>query len=188
MPSNIIQPSAGDSLLILDVQQDIDSLEYQTHFENQNVNESLNTAINVFDSIGLPIFVTRDRPTSPSQTSRKSKPSLPHQLPASSDILLKNLATAAEVQSGFHGTELQQQLKKAGINRIFLGGIASDHCVLNTIREALGLGYRICFLEDATKAISKESQDEKQIQLEMAQLGVDQVQTNMLRINFLKAA
>jgi hypothetical protein len=48
-----------------------------------------------------------------------------------------------EGYSGFENTDLERELKQEGINRLFVGGLATDYCVKYTVLEALDKLTRI---------------------------------------------
>jgi nicotinamidase-related amidase len=56
----------------------------------------------------------------------------------------------------FHGTSLDQQLRRRGIQTIILGGIATNFGVESTARAAQDLGYALVFAEDAMSSIKAE--------------------------------
>lgn len=56
----------------------------------------------------------------------------------------------------FYGTELDLQLRRRGIGKIVLGGIATNIGVESTARTAYELGYGQIFVEDAMTSISEE--------------------------------
>ncbi|WP_343730802.1 hydrolase [Duganella sp.] len=56
----------------------------------------------------------------------------------------------------FHGTSLDQQLRRRGIRTIILGGIATNFGVESTARAAQDLGYALVFAEDAMSSIKAE--------------------------------
>ncbi|MYN42321.1 isochorismatase family protein [Duganella sp. FT109W] len=56
----------------------------------------------------------------------------------------------------FHGTSLEQQLRRRGIKTIILGGIATNFGVESTARAAQDLGYALMFAEDAMSSIKAE--------------------------------
>ena len=56
----------------------------------------------------------------------------------------------------FHGTELDLQLRRRGIQTIVLGGIATHAGVESTARQAWENGYAVVLAEDATSGISAE--------------------------------
>jgi len=59
----------------------------------------------------------------------------------------------------FHGTELDLQLRRRGVNTIVLGGIATNMGVESTARQAWELGYNLIIVEDATSTFSAEMHD-----------------------------
>jgi nicotinamidase-related amidase len=56
----------------------------------------------------------------------------------------------------FHGTDLDQHLRRRGIRTIVLGGIATNIGVESTARSAHDLGYELVFAEDAMSSLSAE--------------------------------
>jgi nicotinamidase-related amidase len=56
----------------------------------------------------------------------------------------------------FHGTELDLQLRRRGIQTIVLGGISTNIGVESTARQAWEYGYAIVLAEDATTTQSAE--------------------------------
>ena len=59
----------------------------------------------------------------------------------------------------FHGTELDLQLRRRGIETIVLCGIATGFGVDTTAREAYQHGYQQIFAEDAMTGLAKEEHD-----------------------------
>ncbi len=57
----------------------------------------------------------------------------------------------------FYGTELDLQLRRRGIRKIVLGGIATNIGVESTARNAFELGYEQVFAEDAMSSLSAEA-------------------------------
>jgi nicotinamidase-related amidase len=55
----------------------------------------------------------------------------------------------------FGGTDLEQQLRQRGIRTIVLGGIATNYGVESTARAAVGLGFELVVVEDATTSLSE---------------------------------
>jgi len=59
----------------------------------------------------------------------------------------------------FHGTELDLQLRRRGIQTIVLGGVATNIGVESTARQAWEHGYAVVLAEDATSAMSAQMHD-----------------------------
>jgi nicotinamidase/pyrazinamidase len=74
-------------------------------------------------------------------------------------IVTKGTAPDTEGYSGFQGTILNAQLKEAGVSRLFVGGLATDFCVLNTVKDALNFGYQVYLLSDAIRAVNLQPND-----------------------------
>lgn len=56
----------------------------------------------------------------------------------------------------FYGTELDLQLRRRGVTKIVLGGVATNIGVESTARAAYELGYHQVFAEDAMAALTQE--------------------------------
>jgi nicotinamidase/pyrazinamidase len=50
-------------------------------------------------------------------------------------------------------------LKTAGVTRVFVGGLATDYCVLNTVLDARRIGFETYLLSDAIGAVNVEPGD-----------------------------
>lgn len=60
-------------------------------------------------------------------------------------------------QSGFANTDLDEQLKQHGIQKIILVGMAANTCIESTARYGMELGYHVTLVRDATAAFSAEA-------------------------------
>jgi nicotinamidase/pyrazinamidase len=74
-------------------------------------------------------------------------------LPASAIVVSKGSDPDRDAYSAFDGTDLDRALRAAGVHRLFVGGLATDYCVLCTVRDALARGYEVVLLTDAIRAI-----------------------------------
>lgn len=59
----------------------------------------------------------------------------------------------------FHGTPLDQLLRRAGVRTIVMAGIATNFGVESTARAAIEHGYQVVFAEDAMTTMSQEMHD-----------------------------
>ncbi len=62
--------------------------------------------------------------------------------------------------SGFAHTELHSYLQSQGITTLFIGGVATDWCVKETIIDALKLGYTVYIVTDAIKWVDESKTQE----------------------------
>ena len=87
-------------------------------------------------------------------------------LPVGWDILVPEIADTPNAHiitkrqwGAFHGTDLDLQLRRRGIDTIVLSGISTSAGVDTTAREAYQNGYNQIFAEDAMTASTKEEHD-----------------------------
>ena len=185
-----IHLAAVDALIVVDVQNDFlpgGSLAVPLGDEVVPV---LNRYLALFYSLQLPVFATRDWHT-PDHCSFRQQGGLwpPHcvaetpgarfsanlQLTSETCVISKADSAQKDAYSGFEGTQLDEQLRDIGIRRVFVGGLATDYCVLNTVKDALRCGYETMLLTDAVRAVNVKPDDGKHAIEEMIRLGVQPV-------------
>ena len=76
----------------------------------------------------------------------------PDFVPQAGDIIIKE----HWAQSGFANTDLDQQLKQHGVEKVILIGLVANTCIESTGRFAMELGYHVTLVTDATAAFSHE--------------------------------
>jgi nicotinamidase/pyrazinamidase len=72
-------------------------------------------------------------------------------LPADTIIFSKGMDPDRDSYSGFVGTMLDATLRALDVARVLIGGLATEFCVLNTVRDALARGHAVLLLEDAVR-------------------------------------
>jgi len=95
-------------------------------------------------------------------------------------ILSKATEADKDAYSGFDQTGLDDELRRRDISRIFVGGLATDYCVLNTVLDGLMLGYKVCLLEDAIRAVDAKPGDGERAISEMTEKGAIPVRLEQL--------
>lgn len=186
----------GDALLIVDVQNDFLPGGALAVPEGDRVIAPLNRCIELFAASSLPIFATRDwHPPDHCSFEARGGPWPPHciadtegaafaaslKLPRTAVVISKAADPDADTYSGFGGTDLHARLRKAGVGRLAVGGLATDYCVLNTVKDALRLGYRVLLLTDAVRAVDVQPGEGERALAEMRDLGADLVASADLR-------
>ena len=58
-----------------------------------------------------------------------------------------------------HPTDLEATLREGGIERVVLGGLATDYCVKETVLDAVRLGFDTTVLTDGVRAVDVEPGD-----------------------------
>jgi nicotinamidase/pyrazinamidase len=57
------------------------------------------------------------------------------------------------------GQLLAAALSASRVNRVFVGGLATDYCVLRTVQDAREEGFEAVYLRDACRAVEVERGD-----------------------------
>lgn len=61
--------------------------------------------------------------------------------------------------SAFDETDLALQLRRLGVEEVWVGGLATDYCVKNTVLDALKEGYHVRALTNAMRAVELKPGD-----------------------------
>lgn len=177
---------AGDALIMVDVQLDFLPGGSLAVPRGDEVVPALNRYIAVFRGLTLPVVATRDwHPPDHCSFKAQGGPWPPHcvagsagahfatllDLPCEAHIVSKATSRDRDAYSGFEGTGLDDWLRRAGASRVFVGGLATDYCVLNTVRDALRFGYATFLLLDAVRAVDVAAGDGARAIDEMRRLG-----------------
>ncbi len=80
--------------------------------------------------------------------------------------------------SAFDETDLDLQLRRLGVNELWVGGLATDYCVKNTVLDGLRKGYKVKALKDAMRAVNVNEGDGARALEEMRAAGADIVNTS----------
>ncbi len=173
--------SKSDALVVVDVQKDFCPGGSLAVPGGDGVVPVLNRYIERFGVEALPIFATRDwHPAN--HVSFKSYGGLwpPHcvqgtdgaafhpelKLPGTVAVISKATTPEREAYSGFQGTDLEPVLLGLHVRRVFVGGLATDYCVKNTVLDALTGGFTTFLLMDAARGVDVHAGDsEKAVNL-----------------------
>lgn len=185
-PAAPITLQPGDALVIVDVQNDFLPGGSLAVPRGDEVVAPLNALIARCTQLRLPVIATRDwHPPDHCSFRARGGPWPPHciagtpgaafapalALPESATIVSKAVTAGLDAYSGFGGTDLHDRLQAAGVRRLLVGGLATDYCVLNTVRDGLANGYEVILLTDAIRAVDVTPGDGRRAIDEMARLG-----------------
>jgi nicotinamidase/pyrazinamidase len=177
---------SDDALVVADIQSDFLPGGALGISGGNDVLPALEEYIRRFHARGLPIFLTRDwHPSNHCSFRTRGGPwpvhcvagspgSLPppaFQAPASAVLIYKAVDPDEEAYSAFQNTPLHRHLQALGVSRLFIGGLATDYCVLNSVKDARALGYDVCLLMDGIKAVNLRPDDGRHAEQEMLRLG-----------------
>ena len=181
-----VVPGPGDALIVVDVQNDFLPHGSLAVPDGDAVVPVLNHYLATFAAVILPIYATRDwHPANHCSFKAQGGPWPPDcvadtsgarfavalQLPTATTIISKATTADKDAYSGFEGTDLDARLRAKNTRRIFIGGLATDYCVLNTVRDAIKLGYEVVLLTDAIRAVNVAPDDGRKAEAEMRFLG-----------------
>lgn len=76
-------------------------------------------------------------------------------------VISKGIDPNTEGYSGFDGTDLADRLRRDGVKRVFVTGLATDYCVRATAIEAKKHGFDVVVVTDAIAAVNVKSDDEQ---------------------------
>ncbi len=190
MSAETIRLRQGDALILVDVQLDFLPGGSLAVPRGDEVVPVLNRYLAVFRGLTFPVVATRDwHPADHCSFRAQGGPWPPHcvagsdgarfapllELPCEARIVSKATARDRDAYSGFEGTDLDDWLRREGVSRVFVGGLATDYCVLNTVRDALRLGYATFLLEDAVRAVDVNAGDGARAIAEMRGLGAQAI-------------
>ena len=96
-------------------------------------------------------------------------------------VISKAFKRDKDAYSGFQGTDLEARLKREGIKRVFVGGLATDYCVRATALDALNAGFEVDLLEDAVRGVNVKPGDSEKAVAEMKEGGVKIGKTGELK-------
>ena len=180
-----------DALIIVDAQNDFlpgGSLAVPGADEIISI---LNRYLAIFIRRSLPIYATRDWHP-PDHCSFKAQGgawpahcvagtdgaafAAALNLPADACVVSKAMTREQDAYSGFAGTSLARQLRSRGIRRLFIGGLATDYCVRNTVMDALASGFEVKLLIDAIRAVDLRAGDGKSAIDQMIERGAQALQ------------
>jgi len=176
----------GDALILVDVQTDFLPGGALAVADGDAVVPVLNGYLARFGRLGLPIYATRDwHPPNHCSFQAQGGPWPPHciaesagarfapglRLPPATRVISKATTAERDAYSGFEGTDLDAQLREQQVQRLWIGGLATDYCVLNTVRDALRHDYRVWLLVDAVRAVNVQPRDGEAAIAEMLRLG-----------------
>lgn len=175
----------GDALLVVDVQNDFLPGGSLAVPDGDAVVPVLNDYLALFAAHQLPVFASRDwHPPDHCSFTAQGGPWPPHcvagtpgagfapdlHLPATVTVISKAAESGADAYSAFAGTNLDASLRAAGVRRLFVGGLATDYCVLHTVEDALR-DYAVVLLTDAIRAVNMEAGDGERAIADMLRLG-----------------
>jgi nicotinamidase/pyrazinamidase len=164
----------GDVLLIVDVQNDFCPGGALAVNKGDEVVPVLNQWINEAQRLGVTIYASRDwHPAHHISFKERGGPWPPHciqgtkgaafhpdlKLPANVQVISKAESPDTDSYSAFGGTDLAERLRRAGIHRLWVGGLTQDYCVRDTSLDAIREGFEVHVIVEGTRAVNVHPED-----------------------------
>lgn len=96
------------------------------------------------------------------------------------EIVKKGMDLNLDGYSGFAGTDLAERLRRRGVSRVFVCGLATDYCVKATAIEAIENGFESYVLTDAIRPVEVQPGDGERALQEMRAAGVHLITSEAL--------
>ncbi len=185
-----------DALLIVDFQNDFCPGGALAVAEGDRIAEPLNRLLDDFDLVvasrdwhppdhgsfaGVEVDPARWRGTDPPSIwpahcvegtpGAELHPSLEQ---AEVDVVIdKGQDPNSQGYSAFQDTRLGDLLRERGVDRLYVGGLATDYCVKNSVLDARRLGFDVTVLEDAIRGVEVNPGDSERALEEMQEAGAE---------------
>ncbi len=163
-----------DALIVVDVQNDFCPEGSLAVAGGDQVARTMSEVALRFKVAGGRVYATQDwHPADHSSFREQGGPWPPHcvqgtkgalfhpdlRLPVGTAVVRKGADPRVDAYSGFLDSHLEESLRRAGVKRVSVGGLATDYCVLNTVLDALRLGFEVYVLSDAVAAVDVKPSD-----------------------------
>ena len=162
----------GDALLVVDVQWDFCPGGALPVPGGHKVVPVLNEWIDAVLRRRMPVYASRDwHPRSHISFEERGGSWPPHciqdtdgaqfhpELRTDDQMLVvtKGVRFDRDQNSVFDETGLAHQMEHDGVQRLFVGGLAQDVCVLASVLDALKAGLQVRLIKDATRPVDEEN-------------------------------
>jgi nicotinamidase/pyrazinamidase len=185
--------TAKRALLIIDMQHDFCPGGALPAEGGHDIVPILNRSIEMFTKHDYPVFASRDwHPEGSAHFKERGGPWPPHcvqgtegaefhqdlQLPE--NVVVITTGDDPEEDEGYsafegatdEGKSLKSALENAGVEEVFIGGLATDYCVRASALDAVKAGFRTHLLLDAIRGVNVNPGDADMAIEEMKRAGV----------------
>jgi len=89
------------------------------------------------------------------------------------NIISKGIDESADGYSAFDGTNLGGLLREEGVEEIWVGGLATDYCVKETVLDGVRQGFKVKALADSMRAVNLKADDGAKAVAQMRAAGAE---------------
>lgn len=173
----------GDALILVDVQNDFCPGGALPIEDGDKVVPVLNRCIAAALRRNVPVYASRDwHPQGHPSFNERGGPWPPHclqdsegarfhpglELPASAVKVTKGVRFDHDQYSAFDQTGLGVELRRTGILRLWVGGLAEDVCVHATVLGGLREGFKVVVIENAVRPVTPEGGEKARREMRQA--------------------
>jgi len=183
----------NDALIVVDVQNDFCPGGALGVGGGDEVVPVLNRCIAKFADAGLPVIATRDWHPEKTRHFKDGGGLWPRHCVQGSEggkfhpdlaidsrvtFMSKGQSADSDSYSAFHGVtnegvNLCDFLRSHGVERLFIGGLATDYCVKYTVFEGIKQGFKVVVLQDAIRGVNLQPHDSEEAIDAMARAGAE---------------
>lgn len=164
----------GDALLIVDVQNDFCPGGALAVNHGDEVVPVLNRWIDEARHKGITVYASRDwHPAGHISFKGRGGPWPPHciqgtsgaafhpglKLPPDVQLISKAQDPNEDSYSAFGGTDLAARLHRAGVKRVWIGGLTQDYCVRESSLDAIRDRFEVHVIVEGTRAVNVHPED-----------------------------
>ncbi len=168
-PMDLLQ--RGDALLLVDVQKDFCPGGALAIEEGDKIVPFLNSWIKAAQGKEVPVYASRDwHPVYHISFMERGGKWPPHciqdtegaqfhqnlRLPEDVIKVTKGVRFDQDQNSAFDQTGLAVQFEHDGISRLWVGGLALDVCVLDSVLDARKAGLEVFLIQEATRPVTRD--------------------------------
>ncbi|MEH6437406.1 isochorismatase family protein [Massilia sp. DD77] len=164
----------ADALLIVDLQRDFLPGGSLAVPHGDRVIAPINALIDLYRVRRLPVYASRDwHPHDHCSFAAQGGPWPPHcvagsdgarfsealRVPEDATVVSKADSADTDAYSAFSGTGLGDALRRRGVSRLAVCGLATDYCVLNTVLDGIEEGFEVLLVPEAISAVDVRAGD-----------------------------
>ncbi len=179
-------PAAADAVVVVDVQNDFCPGGALPVARGDEVVPVLNRWIAAAERAGAKVVVSRDWhpphhvsfldqggqwPPHCVQNSEGAQFHAGLEVPADAILVTKGDRMDRDQHSAFDRTGLGEELRRRGVKRLWIGGLAQDVCVRATVLDALEEGFDVHVIKDGTRPVDVQPGDGERALEEMREAG-----------------
>lgn len=157
----IKQFGPNTALLLIDVQKGVDVLEHwggpTGRRNNPDAEPNMQRLLTAWRAAGLPVIYTAHdsrEDASPLKLSEPTGDFKDELAPVGDEVVVPK-----DVNSGFIGTNLELELRRAGAERVVVIGFFTNMCVATTVRMAGNMGFDTYLISDCCATTNRVGPD-----------------------------